>query len=168
MIQSTFFKRILLGARPRRTLLRCGLLLLICVLLFGYVLAILRLDGQSMEPTYRHGAIALANRLAYFRQGPERGDVVAVRLRESGRGIFYLKRVVGLPGEQVGFRDGQLWVDGRPVSEPYLVYPSDWDMDPVLCSPDEYFLVGDNRSMPIRDHTFGRARGSLILGKVIF
>jgi signal peptidase I len=121
-----------------------------------------------MEPTFHHGDLALANRLAYVGGEPARGDVVAVRLRESGRGIFYLKRVVGLPGERIGFSHGQLMVNGSLVEEPYLVYPTDWEMPPVLCASDEYFLVGDNRSMPIEDHSFGRIRRSLILGKVIF
>ena len=160
--------RLVLGADPQRTLIRCMILALLTVVIFRYGLAVLRLDGMSMEPNYSHGSIILANRLAYVWSEPKRGDVVALRLRESGGGILYLKRVVGLPGERVGFRDGQLLIDGEPKSEAYLEYASNWDLEPVMCAADEYFLVGDNRSMPIRSHTFGRTQASLILGKTLF
>ncbi len=160
--------RLLLGARPRRTLLRCVILAVVCFVLFRYVFALLRLDGSSMEPNYSHGSIVLANRLAYAASEPRRGDVVALRLRESGGSVLYLKRVVGLPGERIGFRDGRLLVDGVVHEEPYLVYDYHWDREPVLCEANEYFLVGDNRAMPMQQHSFGRTRCSLILGKVLF
>ena len=162
------FRRMLIGRSLRRTLIRAALLAGVCVLVFRFVLAPLRLDGESMEPTFQSGGFALANRLAYLSAAPQRGDVVAVRLRDSGRSIFYLKRVVGLPGESIGFHDGQLTVDGVPHKEPYLIYQSDWNRDPVVCGPQEYFVVGDNRSMSIENHTFGRTYQSRIVGKVIF
>lgn len=148
--------------------MRAAVLVVLSIVVFRYVLAPLRLDGVSMEPTFQHGQISLANRLAYVSASPERGDVVAVRMRDSGRSIFLLKRVVGLPGESIGFREGQLMVDGQPVPEGYLTYTSDWNRDPVLCEANEYFVVGDNRSMPIENHAFGRTTRSRIVGKVIF
>lgn len=162
------FKRLLLGGNLRRTLVRAGALVVLSVLLFRFVLAPLRLDGTSMEPTFRHGQISVANRLAYINTGPERGDVVAVRMRDSGRSIFLLKRVVGLPGESVGFQDGKVTIDGIPLPEDYLSDASDWNRAPVRCEADEYFVVGDNRSMQIEQHAFGRTTLSRIVGKVIF
>ncbi|MFO8027795.1 MAG: signal peptidase I [Opitutales bacterium] len=161
-------KRLILGGNLRRTLIRAGILAVLAVLAFRFVLAPLHLDGTSMEPTYSHGQMSLANRLAYINSRPERGDVVALRLRDSGRSIFLLKRVVGLPGESIGFLDGKVTVDGVPLPEDYLSYESDWNRAPVLCEADEYFVVGDNRSMPIDRHTFGRATLSRIVGKAIF
>lgn len=165
---SVTFKRLILGGNLRRTLIRAGILAVLTILVFRFVLAPLRLDGTSMEPTYSHGQIAVANRLAYVNSGPERGDVVAVRMRNSGRSIFLLKRVVGLPGESVGFQDGKVSIDGVPLEENYLTYESDWHRAPVLCEANEYFVVGDNRSMQIEQHTFGRTTLSRIVGKVIF
>ena len=160
--------RFILGAHPRRTLIRCAVLVVLCVVIFRYGLAVLRSDGMSMEPNYSPGTLVLADRLAYVWSEPRRGDVVALRLRESGGSILYLKRIVGLPGERVGFRKGQLLINDEPKDEAYLVYESNWDREPVICGPDEYFLVGDNRSMPIRSHTFGRISAPLILGKALF
>lgn len=165
---SSLVRRLLVGASLRRTLIRCAVLIGFCVVLFRFVLAPLRLDGISMEPTYLHGQVSIANRLAYLNRSPERGDVVAVRMRESGRSLFLLKRVVGLPGERIGFENGKVTVDGVPLSEGYLTYDSNWNRDPVLCEANEYFVVGDNRSMSIESHTFGRTTRSRIVGKVLF
>lgn len=118
-------KRLLIGGDLRLTLIRVVATILFVVLVFRFILAPLRLDGTSMEPTFSHGEISLANRLAYLREDPQRGDVVAVRMRESGRSIFLLKRVVGLPGESIGFRDGKVTVDGVRMEEEYLSYASD-------------------------------------------
>jgi len=165
---SGILKRLTLGGNFRRTLIRLAILVVLTVLVFRFVLAPLRLDGTSMEPTFEHGEVAVANRLAYIHQGPERGDVVAVRMRDTGRSIFLLKRVVGLPGEAIGFENGKVTVDGSRLEEDYLVYESDWNRAAVLCEANEYFLVGDNRSMPIEQHTFGRTTLSRIVGKVFF
>ncbi|MGB0743103.1 MAG: signal peptidase I [Opitutales bacterium] len=161
-------RRLLVGGNVRRTLIRVLITIAVTIVIFRYLLAPLRLDGQSMEPTFRHGQISLANRLAYINKGPERGDVVAVRMRSTGRSIFLLKRVVGLPGEEIGFQGGNVSVDGEILNEDYLSYDSNWKREPVLCEAKEYFVVGDNRSMPIEEHTFGRAPLSNIVGKVIF
>ncbi len=165
---SDILKRLIIGNNIRRTLIRAGVLLVVSVLVFRYLLAPLRLEGESMEPNYRNGSFALANRLAYFATSPERGDVVAVRLRDSGRSIFLLKRVVGLPGESISFKDGQLIVDGIAQEEAYLVFDSDWNYEAVSCEANEYFVVGDNRSMPIEQHIFGRTYKSRIVGKLLF
>ena len=162
------FKRLIVGGNLRRTLLRAGILVVLTIFVFRFVLAPLRLDGTSMEPTFSHGQVSLANRLAYINHGPERGDVVAVRMRSSGRSIFLLKRIVGLPGESIGFVEGKVTVDGVRFDEGYLSYESDWNRAPVQCEANEYFVVGDNRSMLIELHTFGRATLSRIVGKVIF
>jgi len=115
-----------------------------------------------------HGQISFVNRLAYLNNSPQRGDIVAVRMREGGRSVFLLKRIVGLPGEAIGFQNGQLTIDGLKQSEDYLSYTSNWVRAPVTCETNEYFLVGDNRSMPIDQHTFGRTTLSRIVGKVLF
>lgn len=161
-------KRLMVGGNLRRTLIRAGVLVVLAVLVFRFVLAPLRLDGTSMEPTFLHGRVSVANRLAYMNEAPSRGDVVAVRMRDTGRSVFLLKRVVGLPGESIGFENGKVTVDGVRLKEDYLGYESDWNRAPVRCEANEYFVVGDNRSMPIGQHTFGRTTSSRIVGKVIF
>ena len=78
-----------------------------------------------------------------------------------------LKRIIGLPGETVAFENGHVLINGEMLNEPYEKTPCDWNCPPVRVGPDEYFVVGDNRTMPWADHTFGRARRSQIVGKAI-
>ena len=165
---ANIIRRLVIGTDMRWTLIRAAGFALVCFVVFGYILKPIRLEGESMEPNYTHGSFTLVNRLAYRSKAPQRGDVVAVRLRDSGRSIFYLKRVVGLPGEAIGFEDGQLTVDRVSQTEGYLIFESNWTREPVVCGPEEFFVVGDNRSMPIEQHTLGRTYQSRIVGKVIF
>jgi len=136
------------------------------VLVFGYVLLPLRLDGASMEPTYRDGSWTLVNTLAFRFREPARGDVVALRL--AGPSYVYLKRVVGLPGERVAFVDGRLLVDGRPLVEPYVTEPCTWNRPPVVVGPDELFVVGDNRSNPLTHHAHGCVARARLAGGVLW
>lgn len=159
--------RLVYGTSLRRTLFRSVVLALVCLVTFKFMLVPVRVDGGSMAPTYVSNRLNLVNRLAYMRSTPQRGDVVAVRLRETGRSIVYMKRVVGLPGESIGFRNGRVTVDGQQQVEPYVKFESDWDRASVVCGPDEYFVVGDNRSMAIEGHRFGRAKETLILGRML-
>jgi signal peptidase I len=157
---------VLIGRNPVRTLWRIVLLVGVCFFVRSYVLLTIYVEGVSMLPTYKENAFNCVNRLAYVFHEPRHGDVVGIRLR-AGRHVMLIKRVVGLPGETVAFRRGHLFVNGKMVYEPYEKAPCDWDLPPVTLAPDEYFVVGDNRSMPAADHTKGRAQRKFILGKVL-
>src|SRR6266508_1534222 len=71
---------ILIGRRPKWTLVRIAVLVVTCYLIFGFLVLVIRIQGPSMLPAYRTGGINLVNRLAYVRHEPCRGDVVAIRL----------------------------------------------------------------------------------------
>jgi len=116
-------------------------------------------------PTYQDGRVNFVNRLAYLFHEPRRGDVVSIRL--AGLHVMYMKRIVGLPGETVAFDDGHVLIDGRILDEPYVRRPCHWERKAVTLGPDQYFVVGDNRSMPIEDHTMGETRRERIVGKVL-
>ncbi|MCU0788883.1 MAG: signal peptidase I [Verrucomicrobia bacterium] len=159
--------KLVYGTSPRRTLLRAAVLAALCLIVFKFMFVPARVDGGSMAPTYSNHGLNLINRMAYLQNKPQRGDVVAIRLRETGHSIVLMKRVVGLPGEAIGFQNGRVTVDGQLLDEPYVQLPSDWERAPVVCGPDEYFVVGDNRSMLMDGHWFGRAKASLIAGKMV-
>ena len=80
---------LLVGANPKRTLLRVALLIASAVLIFGWVLVPTRTQGISMQPTYESGTLHFVNRFSYVGAGPRRGDIVAIALggeRVRGRG----------------------------------------------------------------------------------
>lgn len=170
---SSWLRTIVIGRNPRRTALRLVATVVVILLLRSYVLIPIRVDGPSMLPNYRENSINVVNRLAYLRQDPQRGDVVAIRhsavSRLSGKSIMLMKRVVGLPGETIEFVNGELVINGRPIKEPYLKYSCSWNFRPDRwhLGDDEYYVVGDNRSMPHEDHKQGSARRERIVGKVM-
>ena len=152
-----------IGRNPKVTLIRAAVLACLCFIVFKFVLLHIRVEGISMLPTYQDGSAHYVNRLAYVWRGPQRGDVVGIRL--AGIHLMYLKRIVGLPGETVAFANGHVQINGEVLDEPYEKLPCDWNRPPEKLGPDEYFVVGDNRSMPQENHTFGKVERDRIVGK---
>jgi signal peptidase I len=140
--------------------------ILLACLFFGQVCIPFRIRGQGMEPTYRNGGFNFCWRLRYVLSGPERHDVVMARL--AGRRVMLLKRVVAVGREQVEFRQGDLFVDGRRIEEPYAVYPCDWELPLRPVRPGCVYVVGDNRSGPIEAHTLGQTPISRVLGSPLW
>ena len=162
----SLLQRVLIGRRPKRTLVRIAVLVAVCFVVFRFMLVPIRVEGRSMLPTYRDHGVNLVNRLAYVFHEPRRGDVVAVRTH-AGEHILYMKRIVGLPGETVAFHDGYLFVNGQPLDEPYLKLRGNWEHEPIKDGPDEYYVVGDNREMAFEDHYQGRFERGRLVGKVL-
>jgi signal peptidase I len=159
-------RTVLIGRNPGFTLVRIVVLVITCFVVSKFVLRPIRIEGISMFPTYKDRHINFINRLAYWSHEPQRGDVVGIR-PGPGESIMYLKRIVGLPGEEIAFHHGHVVVNGQLLPEPYLVERSDWEIPAVKVGPDEYFVVGDNRSMNKADHTFGRAHRERIVGRIL-
>jgi signal peptidase I len=161
------------GRNPKVTLARVVILVVTCVVVFKFVLLPIRVEGVSMLPAYNDKSVNFVNRLAYLRHEPRRGDVVGLRLGGTNvfyraPGVMYMKRIVGLPGETVAFADGHLLINGAALDEPYEKGPCNWNFAPVTVGSNQYFVVGDNRSMPRDYHVFGKARKEQIVGKVLF
>jgi signal peptidase I len=159
--------RLLVGRHPRRTLLRVAALTVTATVVFGWVLIPLRAEGVSMQPTLEPGGLHLVNRLAFRWHDPARTTIVAIRL--AGLHVLYVKRIVGLPGERVRIAGGQVFVDDRPLDEPYVRHRNpDWALPETTLGPDEFFVVGDNRGMRIDDHELGKVRRARIVGALLF
>jgi len=158
--------RVLIGRRPKRTLVRIVVLVVVSIIVFKFVLVPIRVDGGSMLPAYKDHSVNFVNRLAYLFHEPRRGDVVAIRML-AGEHVMYMKRLVGLPGETVSFHNGYLFINGKRLAEPYLKLRGNWEHEPMPVGPDEYYVVGDNREMPWEDHYQGRPARKLVLGKVL-
>jgi signal peptidase I len=121
-----WIRRILIGRDPRWTAVRAVALVAVAFVVFNFVLLPVRVEGPSMLPKYRPNSINFINCLAYFTHEPQRGDVVGIRF--AGRHTMLLKRIVGLPGETIAFRGGQIYIDGRLLEEPYLSLPCYWEL----------------------------------------
>ena len=160
------WRRLIIGRNPRVTLIRAGILAGLCLILFGFILKPLRVDGMSMWPSYRSGNINLLNRVAYRLSPPRRGDVVCIRT--TGLHHLYMKRVVGLPGERVAILRGRVYINGEPLDEPYVVERADWNLPEKQLGPNKYIVIGDNRGMDQRWHSWGEVSREKIAGKVLW
>jgi signal peptidase I len=162
----SWLQRVLIGRNPKRTLVRVLVLAVVSFVVFKFVLVPIRVQGGSMLPTYKESGVNLVNRLAYLFHEPRRGDVVAIGL-QAGEHIMYMKRIVGLPGETVAFHNGRVFINGKPLDEPYVKLPCNWEHEPEQVGPDQYYVVGDNRDMPWEDHYKGRPTRNHIVGKIL-
>ena len=131
-----------------------------------WVCITVRVAGASMQDTLKAGDVALVTRFDYRAGGPGRGDVVQCVF--PGRSGTYIKRVIGLPGETVGFSGGALTVNGQPVEEPYVsTFTEDYG---VRLDDGEYLVLGDNRadSYDGRMADMGLLNADAFLGRVRF
>lgn len=158
-----------IGRNPRITLIRAVILAVLCIFAYRATLLHIRIEGISMMPTYQDDSRHFVNRLAYLWHPPQRGDIVGIRLNPqiAHPSILYMKRVIGLPGETVAFVNGRVLIDGQVLDEPYEKEDCDWNLRPVKLSPNQYFVVGDNRSMPAQLHVFGTVSRNQIVGKAL-
>lgn len=154
------------GANPRRTAIRAAILVAAAYVVFGYILMPVRGVGVSMTPTIESGDLIFINRLAYWFRKPRRGDVVAVRM--AGRSVVYVKRVIALPGERLKIDGGYVSVNGSMFEEPYVRKRRDWSMQEVTLGPDDYFVVGDNRTMRMDLHEMGAVSRARLIGPLAF
>lgn len=143
--------------------------LLVIILYTGLNLFIPRyiVEGHSMEPTFYNHERIVVSRLHYIIGDPQRGDVVVLDLDNR---IDLLKRIVALPGETVTMDEGQIYINGVALDEPYVAELcqtySCQDRKWVL-GEDEYFVLGDNRNHSRDSHDFGPIKRSQIIGKVL-
>lgn len=157
----------LIGRNPKRTLVRAVILAVACFLffklfVFQVIVLPVRIEGNSMFPTYHDRGINFVNRLAYRHSEPQRGDVVGIRM--AGPKVMLMKRIVGLPGETVAFEHGCLLINGVAIDEPYLKHPLAAPyLEPVTLGTNEYYVIGDNRMNSDR----GRIDRDRIVGKII-
>ncbi|MFN8481696.1 MAG: signal peptidase I [Anaerolineae bacterium] len=123
-------------------------------------------QGSSMEPTFFEGERVLVNALAYRIGQPSRGDVIVFHWKYRPDDEPFIKRVIGLPGEEVEVRAGKVYVNGEPIEEPWTTRPASYTAPKVKLGPDEYYVLGDNRANSSDSHVWGAEPADLIMGKV--
>ncbi len=124
-----------------------------------------RVDGYSMRPTLEDGEFVLVNRLAYRFDKPVRGDIVVFHFPlDPGQDL--IKRVIGLPGDEIRVEGGVVHVNDEPLNEPYIasppIYAGRW-----IVPEDNLFVLGDNRNDSSDSHSWGMLPTENIIGKAI-
>lgn len=142
---------------------------LMTYLVITYVGQRTRVEGSSMETTLHNGDNLLVDKLSYRFHAPQRYDIVVFPYRWE-KHVYYIKRIIGLPGETVQVKDGIVYIDGEPLAETYGNEPmQDGGIaaQPLTLGEDEYFLLGDNRnhSKDSRNELVGPVHRKELAGK---
>jgi signal peptidase I len=124
-----------------------------------------RVDGRCMEPNLYHGDRVLTERLSYRWRAPQRGEVVVFRVPD-GTNELMVKRVVALPGERVSIRDGKVYINGRPLPEPYRRHAMNYFMREKTVPEGMLFVMGDNRDVSNDSRDWGFLPMNRIVARV--
>jgi len=130
-------------------------------------------NGASMDPTFGHGEYLIVDQISYRFNEPERGDVIVFKYPNDQR-QFFIKRVIGLPGETIKITNTSVIIyndnypEGKELEEPYLknkpIRYGRHELETTLDS-SEYFVLGDNRSESSDSRTWGSLKRHLIVGR---
>jgi len=165
------------GEKQKRSLLKdllgmltyVGVVCVITVLIITYVGQRTHVSGSSMENTLSHGDNLIVDKITYRLREPQRFDIIVFPFQREPE-IYYIKRIIGMPGETVQIIDGAVFIDGERLWESYgreVIRDAGQAKDPVTLGEDEYFVMGDNRnaSADSRDPSVGVISRERILGR---
>lgn len=116
------------------------------------------IPSDSMYPTLHIGDRLFINKAVYKRHGPKHGEVITFDAApDMTKGIhdFWIKRVIGLPGDVVEIKDGAVYRNGKRLNEPYIRKPIQYTMEPVTVPRGMLFVLGDNRNNSCDSHEWG-------------
>ncbi len=134
-------------------------IIVIVILIKTYVVTPILVSGNSMDETLLNKDVLLLNKMAYYFNDIKRFDIVIV----DNETDYIIKRVIGLPGEKIEFKDNKLYVDGKFVKENF--YHDETDDFEEVVPKGKYFVLGDNRDVSIDSRMLGSFPKNKILGR---
>ena len=128
-----------------------------------------RVSGHSMEATLHDGDNLIVDKLSYRFRDPKRFEIIVFPYRHK-ENTYYIKRIIGLPGETVQVKDGYVYIDGEKLDENYgleVMQDAGIAAEPIELGEDEYFVLGDNRnhSSDSRDPSVGILHIDELIGR---
>ncbi len=124
-----------------------------------------RVENISMQPTLQEGELLVVYKWAYRFGEPYRGDIIVFHHNRQPP-EDYIKRVIGLPGDQVTVRGGQVYINGEALDEPYIASPPAYDGE-WLVPEGHLFVLGDNRNRSSDSHVWGFVPMSDVVGRAV-
>lgn len=126
-----------------------GTVILAVLLIYNFVGQQVEVNGSSMESTLSNKDRLILEKVSYRLHAPERFDIVVFRPYSGDKDLYYIKRVIGLPGETVQIVKGGILINGKKLAEEYGNEPMldpGAAAEPITVGKDEYFVLGDNRN----------------------
>ena len=144
--------------------------LAVVITIFSFIFKLVMVDGSSMSPTMHDNDRVIVEHIFYQ---PKQGDIVVVIKPETNNNKPLIKRIVAVEGQTVDidFRAGVVYVDGKPLKEPYLkepTYKAGRLAFPYTVEPGFVFVMGDNRNNSMDSREFGSVEKTRILGRAMF
>lgn len=129
------------------------------------------IPSGSMLPTLQINDRLLVDKVSYRFSSPRRGDIVVfdptAALERQDFHDAFIKRIIGLPGDTVAVRGGRVFVDGKPLSEPYIADTPRYQYVPVKVPAGQYLVLGDNRNNSYDSHYWGFVPREKIIGRAL-
>lgn len=122
--------------------------IIVTFLIIKYVAQRTEVVGRSMEPTLENGDNLIVDKISYRLRDPERLEIVVFPYRDR-EGVYYIKRIIGIPGDTIYIEDGYVYVNDVKLEEDYiknLTQDAGIAATPITLGEDEYFVMGDNRN----------------------
>ena len=142
----------------------------VVLLLFIFVIGLQQVIGPSMSPNFNEGDILLINKLSTKFREPRREEVVVVSQSEK----YMIKRVIGLPGDRIEFKDNKLYINDQEYKESYLkddVITNDFKLSDIgvdVIPENKYLVLGDNRTNSLDSRNYGLIERKNIIGIKLF
>lgn len=142
------------------------LIIVMVILIRTFIITPVRVNGSSMDPTLRNGEIMILNKVKYNNNDIKRFDIVVIKMNKE----LLIKRVIGLPNEEVKYVDNKLYINNEYVEETFLnedVYTTNFSLSDINLEkiPENCYLVlGDNREVSLDSRIFGCFTKDKILG----
>lgn len=122
-------------------------------------------EGASMEPSFYNKEYLIIDEISYRFADPQRGEVIILK-NPGDRRFYFIKRVIGLPGEKLAVLNGRVFINDKQLVETYIKNFSIDDYGPITLASDEYFVMGDNRSNSSDSRYFGALKRKDVIGRV--
>ncbi|MBD2234746.1 signal peptidase I [Phormidium tenue] len=153
----------------RETVETLGLSVLLALGIRTFVAEARYIPSGSMLPTLEINDRLIIDKVSYDFGDPQRGDIVVFRPPDAlGQNEAFIKRLIGLPGDVIEVKNGQLYINGEPQAEPYIAAKPDYQYGPVTVPDDSYLVLGDNRNKSFDSHFWGFLPADHVIGRAVF
>jgi len=150
--------------RRTKVLLGLALVALAVSLILKFVVTPYVVVGESMAPTLRHMDLCLMQ--CVWRYRPQRGDIVVFRTADDPP-LYFVKRVIALPGESISIRNGAVEINGAALPDQYTRTNVEWEMPVTSVPSEQVFVIGDNRTVGLDETVHGLVATRLVKARLI-